>query len=295
MKVSDVRFPILKDMFPDYATSGAIFSKMPNAPWVATDSALEMDIAYLGSFSGIKAPAMLPFEFLQDGVLGQQKLADTLWKIFGHNWQKLWDAYMSDYDPLENYNVSDKTERSETIERDINKDEKGEYKGQAAATTTNNLSTKVDEVDTTKVTYGQIIDADQTSNTYTHGFNTTDGVPTGVVTTKSHEQHSGDDVTSLTIDGTTKNTGTVGVESSDQSNTSNNTKTDDDIKDNETIERKRSGNIGQNTFQELLRQEFELWKWNYYLQVFEDCDRFLVLPYYGSYCPQTMSRFNTVN
>lgn len=293
--MSDAKFSILKDMFPNYATSGAIFSKMPKAPWVATESSLEMDIVYFGSFSGIKAPAMLPYEFLQDGVIDQQKLADIIWNIFGRNWQKLWDAYMSDYDPLENYNISDKTERSETIERDIKKDEKGEYKGEAAATTTNNLSTKVDETDTTKVTYGQIIDSDQTSNTYTHAFNTVDSVPTGVMTTNNYEKHSGDDVTNLTIDGTTKNTGTVAVESSDKSNTNNNIVTDDDIKDSETIERKRSGNIGQNTFQELLRQEFELWKWSFYLQVFEDCDRFLVLPYYGSYCSQTVSRFNTVN
>lgn len=325
--MSSVQFPMLKSMFPDYIINGAIFSKMPNAPWAVDNFGLEMDIVYLGSHSGIKPPAMLPFDFVTDGVLDQQKLADTLWKLFGHNWQKLWDAYMSEYDPLQNYKITDKTVREENIERDIQRNTNSEqtvedsseytenssvdYTDDATSETTNNLSTKVNETDNTVVSYGQKIDTDQTTSTHTYGFNDATRVPTGVAETQSHETHSGTDNTNLTIESTTANTGTVNVANHDKADTTNSVKsdttnstksnietgvkTDDDVKDNETIDRDRSGNIGQNTFQELLRQEFELWKWNFYLQVFADCDRFLVLPYFGSFCSQIMSRLNTVN
>lgn len=293
--MNSVEFPTLKSMFPEYVTNGAIFSKMTKAPWIAVQAGLSMDIAYLGSYSGIKPPAMLPFDFVTDGVLDQQKLADTLWDLFGHNWQKLWDGYMSEYDPLKNYDIVDKTVREEVTERDIKRDGTVDYTDDGTVKTTNDLTTKVDETDNTVVNYGQKIDSEQTSSTYTYGFNDATRVPTGVVEGTAHEVHSGADTTNLTIDGTTKNTGTVSVETHDKSDTKTSTTTDDDVKDNETIDRTRSGNIGQNTFQELLRQEFELWKWNFYLQVFEDCDRFLVLPYFGSFCSHIMSRFNTVN
>lgn len=289
------QFPTLKSMFPDYVINGAIFSKMPDAPWAPVNAGLEMDIAYLGSFSGVKPPALLPFDFVTDNVLDQQKLADTLWAIFGRNWKKLWDAYMSEYDPLQNYKITDKTVREENIKRDIQRDGTVDYTDDGTVKTTNNLTTKVDETDTTVVNYGQQIESDQTANVYTYGFNDATRVPTGVTETVAHETHSGEDTTTLTIDGTTSNTGTVDVVNHDKSDTKTSTTTNDDTSDNETIDRDRSGNIGQNTFQELLRQEFELWKWNFFLQVFADCDRFLVLPYFGSFCSQILSRFNTVN
>lgn len=279
-----VQFPTLKSMFPDYIINGAIFSKMPKAPWAFLNIGLEMDIAYLGSYSGIKPPAMLLFDFVVDNVLDQQKLADTLWSLFGENWRKLWNAFMSEYDPLQNYKVTDKTVREETIERDTQRDGTVDYTDDGTVKTTNNLATKVNETDNTVVNYGQKIDSDQTAKNYTYGFNDATRVPTGAVETVGHEVHSGSDSTNLTIDGSTTNTGTVEVSTHDKSDTKTSTKTDDDVKDNETIERDRSGNIGQNTFQELLRQELDLWKWNFYLQVFADCDRFLVLPYFGSFC-----------
>lgn len=293
--MNEVQFPTLKSMFPDYHTAGAIFSKMPNAPWNAVNAGLHMDIAYLSSFSGIKPPAMLPFDFVVNDVLDQQGLADTLWALFGHNWQKLWDAYMSTYDPLQNYKVSDETVREEVIDRDIVRDGTVNYTDDGTVKTENDLTTTVNAKDDTTTRYGHKIESDQTASSYTYGFNDATRTPTGVVVTNGSEVHSGEDTVNDVSSATTANTGTVTVTSHDEADTKTHNKSDEDVKDNETIKRDRSGNIGQNTYQELLRQEFELWRWNFYLQVFADCDRFLVLPYFGSFCSQIMSRFNTVN
>ena len=42
----------------------------------------------------------------------------------------------------------------------------------------------------------------------------------------------------------------------------------------------RTGNIGTNTFQNLINQERDLWKWNFYEQVFRDVDSVLTIPIY---------------
>lgn len=90
-----------------------------------------------------------------------------------------------------------------------------------------------------------------------------------------------DDESSSTGKVTTDSTGSVNTISKDvRTDLSSETVSDtDDI--SEGITRQREGNVGQNSYQELLRQEFEVWKWNFYLQVFEDVDKFLTLSIYS--------------
>ena len=54
--------------------------------------------------------------------------------------------------------------------------------------------------------------------------------------------------------------------------------TDDEKEDVQTT---RKGNIGVTSTQQLLQQEFDLWKWNFYIRVFEDTDKFLTLSVYN--------------
>lgn len=373
----------LKSYFPDFYTSGALFSLMPNAPWNGVSASLEMDIAYLSWHSGIKPVSGIVNDFVKDDVLDKQKLADVLWKVFGKNWQRLWDAYVIEYVPIENYNVQEQVSRDlkddRTITRDISKtgsvdttDKIGsetsgksvvDSSGTVNDTTNNNSTTttnstsitnsgqneagtvnygkKVDttrkvettEDETTKVDYGKITDTDGQSDVYNYGFNSAAAVPTGRTIDSSKESQSGSDTTerklavnsdetasevqsgedkttrTLTTNSKTSNEGesvvngsgsstretkgdstvtdTGSVDSTETIGTTTSDKTDDDTTDNlvekEDILRTRKGNIGQNTYQELLRQEFELWKWNFYKRVFEDCDTFLTLSIYN-YC-----------
>lgn len=246
--------------FPEYMTLGAIFSKMPEAPWVPLNIGLEMDIAYLSSYSGIKYAAKLVRDCTIDNVLDVQKLADILWALFGKNWQKLWDAFNLAYDPLENYNVDDVTERQMTNDRSINKDSVDHG--------------TVDETDTETevVDYGRKTDTNSEDDLYAYGFNSENKVPTNVTISQATEQLSGSDTT--TTNGKSDTT-------TDNSSTED---TKDNQKENEEIIRTRKGNIGQNTYQELIRQQLDLWKWNFYQQVFDDCDKFLTLSVYGRPC-----------
>lgn len=129
-----------------------------------------------------------------------------------------------------------------------------------------------------------------TDHTTSGTIATTDTTTTNKVT----ETHSGTDTTTTTDHSTTESSGTSKSDTTTSStgtidtvtNQTRADKTAEDTTDNTTgsedIKRTRQGNVGQNSYQELLRQEFELWRWNFFTQVFEDVDKFLVLSVYSS-------------
>lgn len=241
----------LVNYFPDYENTNGIFQIMVEygAPW-DSGIAQDMDIAYFTMYSGIKTPSQFVIINSTDGEAKSNLIAKLLWNLFGKNWKHLWDAYNTEYTPIDNYSIKEVTQRNETDKRDIKR------------TTSNSQNT--DTTDT--MTYGQQIVTDDTISQYNYGFNSTEQVPTHVQKDDNAETHSGTDKDVIDTDITSAGT--------------------DDTVDNDTIneqiQRTRSGNIGQTSYQDLLRQEFELWRWNFYTQVFNDVDRFLTL---SVFCP----------
>ena len=83
---------------------------------------------------------------------------------------------------------------------------------------------------------------------------------------------------------TTANTGTQ-TDSGSEATTGTNSRATDETESNEgTDHRERSGrhfgNIGNLTSQKMLKEEIELWKWNYVQSILEDARDFLTLPVY---------------
>lgn len=135
------------------------------------------------------------------------------------------------------------------------------------------------------------------TDTTTSTDHSTSGTVSGSTTSTTNdtsEGHSGTDTTTTQNTTTTKEDGTSKSDTVDHSTGTTDTisktaRSDNEAEDtsdsstgSEDILRNRSGNIGQNTYQELLQQEFELWKWNFFFRVFEDVDKFLVLSVYSS-------------
>lgn len=159
--------------------------------------------------------------------------------------------------------------------------------------------TTSDSNGTSSLEHGETITRSAQADNYTYSFNSTDKVPTGTQEETGTDTHSGTDTTTTTdhsvvnSDGTSKSdtttSNTVKVEFTGNEvgkvtgseNTARADKGAEDVTDSSTgkedIERTRSGNIGVTTTQQMLQQEFELWKWNFFTQVFEDCDKYLCL------------------
>lgn len=297
----------LVDYFPDFATENGLFQRMvaQGAPWPLSVGEA-MDRAYFTMYSGIKNPSQFVKLNMAGDVANTITIAAILFGIYGDVWKRLWDSYKTQYNPIQNYNIDETIGRTSTNDRTITRtgSATSSVDGTEKTTTqdngtqgtvgTNTNNVVSDESGTSTVEHGLLVTKDAEADNYTYGFNSPDKVPTGVVIEHGTDQDSGTDTTTTTGHSTSDNTGSSKVDvtisqtgESDTATTSarEDKSTEDTVDDSsikEDITRQRSGNVGQNSYQELLSQEFQLWSWNYFMRVFEDCDRFLVLSVYNS-------------
>lgn len=240
--------------FPNYLTTESLFSQMSvlGAPWSA-EIGQDMDDAYFTMYSGLKPASMFVAMHSLNGVANALTIARIVLSMYKIPWERLWNAYQTEYSPIDNYNIKENITRNKTSDRTIDR-----------TTSDKNVSSGEDSTN-----YGQQIETTASSDTYTFAFNDTTRTPTGAVDETGSETHSGTDTTNTSSTSTT-----TGSED-----------TSDKLGEDETINRTRVGNVGQNSYQELMRQEFELWKWNFFTRVFEDVDRFLTLSVYDACRP----------
>lgn len=262
---------MLRDYFPNFVNDGALFVKMTNAPW-PVEVGKEMDIAYLAWYSGVKKESITFEDFMSDGVVNQNSLSSMIWSIYGTTWEKLWLSYTSEYNPLSDYHIEESESYNDSNSRTV----KHNYSDEISDNGSISNESSEDTSDKTTVTYGKIVNVDTESDMYSYGFNSEEKVPTNVTTDTSKEVQSGVD--------TTQNTGNTSSTSKDTTSNTRNASGDDSTTDSGTsdgtTDRIRTGMSGRRSYQELLLQEFEVWKWNFYVRVFEDCDKVLVLSVY---------------
>lgn len=265
------------DVYDNYTTDGGVFSPMANAPWIETMTGMNLDIAYLDGHSGERYCSNFINHRLGDSAVlssdNRTLIANILWAMFGIQWTRLWATMKpTDYDPLTNYQMEETIEGTESSTRtpDLTKGDTG---------TVQSTGKDKRSLDITKTDKGTVKDDVTTSGNIQNnlwGFNSTASIPSDM-----------SDVT-----GTNKNTTTqdmiwhdIGTDTTDKTNTDtynrSYTETGTDTTAG-TSSRKltRKGNIGTNTFQNLLQQERNLWMYNFFEQVFKDVDSVLTIPIY---------------
>lgn len=239
-------YPMLKEYFPNYIT-GVFFSKMSSAPWASIEGyGQALDFVYFGSYSGQKPASAIVRDNSVDGIANSQVLADVIWRMYSTSWTKLWEAIQSEYDPINNYSIKEIYEMIGDDNRVINKTQEDSSESKEESSGTD---------DTTSTN-------SQTNSTF--AFNSQSAVPTATVSGTSSDNN----INSSTVNNTSSSDSTED--------------TDDKLHRNENSTRTRIGNVGQNTYQELIRQEIDLWNWNLFMRLFEDADRFLVLSVYDN-------------
>lgn len=242
----------LRDYFPNYLSSDSVFTKMSQlgAPW-PQEVGQDMDDAYFTMYSGVKNPSEFVLLHLNPDsstVANSLTIARILYGIYSESWNKLWEAYKTKYKPIDNYNIEEVVTKVKSDNRTIDKE-----------------TTTEDSSETTSTTqYGQTVGTVANTKSFNFGFNSIERSPTGEQDTTNNETNGGSDTSTGTATG----------------NTSTSDNTTDVLNGTEDTTLMRSGNVGQNSYQELLKQEFELWRWNFFTQVFKDVDRFLTLSVY---------------
>jgi hypothetical protein len=235
----------------------------------------QLDIMFYGNY-GDKNPAPIVLKTLPlaPTVEDVQKLASTVEAFYSNKWNRLKALSGIQYDPIHNY----KDELTESV-KDIGTG------GNTTGGTFTDKGTDILSRDATRT--DNLKSASQLASDVTTGSNTTDGIygfdsVNASDAEKSVTSGTEHEVGTNTIDntGTQKNV-SVDTDTIDKTKTSAIT-----IDNHSTNDRTRtsthSGNIGNLTTQQLMKQEIELWKWNFINNVLADLSEFLTLPIYLS-------------
>lgn len=265
------------DVYANYPTDGGVFSLMANAPWIETMTGVNLDIAYLDGHSGERYCSNFINHRLDDsGVLSPDSrilISGLLWAMFGIQWTRLWATMKPlDYDPLTNYQMeeSEESEGSSTRTPDLTKGDTGTVQTSGQDTRTPNL---------TKTGTGTVKDDGSTTNTNQNnvwGFNSAVSVPSDMADGSATSENT------TTRDLTEKETGeeTTARTNTDTYNRQYTEKGTDTKAEIGSRKLTRKGNIGTNTFQNLLQQERNIWMYNFFELVFKDVDSVLTIPIY---------------
>lgn len=237
--------PNLEYYFPEYATKGAIFSHMPQAPWAAVEGVgLSLDVAYIGVHSGQKTASRFVRQNILNNEANAEYIAAVLWTMYGNSWERLWNAAESQYQIFDSYSMKEVFEMLGDDKRIINR----------------NVTDKSTSEDSTQANTSNTGSSSSDSSVYS--FNSQTAVPT--------QSNSGSSTDTSTETSTVNST----------NDSTSDELTTDDLNKTQNSTRTRTGNLGNVTYQDLIRQEFELWRFHLYERLFEDADKFLVLHIY---------------
>lgn len=236
------------DIYPNCLVDGiGLFSALSSSNLVPWHQAYQDDITNLEkTFAFANSQKRFISTFL---VLSEDARIKVLLNMFAKKWAKLWEIYTIQYNMLDAYILN------ETYEEERKKDRE----------TSTNYGRVVSDEGTNTGTITNTSNENSSGNEGLYGFNSDISVDAN--TSSDSASSSGNEERNLTNTNTTTNSGT---DSENQN-------------DNETVnfDRKKTGNIGYTTPQQMLKDEIELWGEPFFKQVFNDITSFVMLQVYS--------------
>lgn len=307
----------LKDVFLDPISAGLFdtFQNL-NVPWKDEGIDESLDLFFITNY-GERLISPLTNTCLDTTgkltVAKQTLLATAIVNLFGKNWTKEYAVLSAQYDPIENYSMEEKHTGNDTrLETPTNWKETTTEKPGADGYSETETQTPTNWIESRKETVGddgytetetqtptqweKTIESDKADNnvegsTSLYAFNSSDPVPISKSETetdsKTTETQSGTYETKREISGEKdvdiERTGTYEtkreIEGEKITETGHTGTYEDKTTYNSTLT--RSGNIGTVTAQDMIEQEIELWKWNYFRDVvFPDVAKALTISLY---------------
>lgn len=267
---------ILNDVFPAWMLGKGVFElvgKLVEFPWHGdaniTDKGLDFD--YHGNHSGRKTASPLLQVLADNNVVSQDDvsvLAEVIKSEYLMRWSKLWDTLTFQYNPIENYSMIE--EGTDTTV--------GEDSGTTSNTTKYGKTETRTNENTSKTTYGRTEEREETATE--NAKNALYGFDSADPTDDSSRDVEGNTNTTTETGGSDSVTGNGTDSMTTGGQDDNSTTSKNDSKSTLTHRLTRSGNIGVTTSQQMLQSEREVWKYQYFQDVFADVDKILVLNIY---------------
>ena len=260
----------LIDVFTDPFSAG-IFHNLQafNVPWKNEYIADELEFSFMSNYGSRNISPMVNISLDDTGKLTADKIAmiaGTIFNMNRRNWEKQYETMLFEYNPIENYSMTEKHTGTETgLETPTNWKETETQTPTSWKETTTGL--KADNV------------AEASNSIY--AFNSDTAVPVSEseskVSSKSETERTGTFATETSRTGTfeteTSRTGTYETETSRTGTYEDKTTYDTTLT--------RKGNIGVTTSQQMIESERNLWLWNFFQNVvFKDVSKALTLSIY---------------
>lgn len=243
---------------PTQNDDGAIFrdlvisavSKELVLPWGNDDTFnSSLDKAFIGSFGERWISPLI--DKLHEKILPislRNEISIIIWNMFYSKWSKMWDTLGFDYDPIENYSMTEI----------MTGDERKRYYGKTNTRTDNLTSRNAG----TNRTDPNLTDTESVNN---YGFNT--AAENGVPSEKRTTQKTGNSVDTVDVSKIDTGTQTYADGGSDR--------------EEHSYTLTRTGNIGTVTAQDMIKQEREILVFDYFYDVvFPDLLRVLTIKIY---------------
>ena len=246
----------------EYFTNGCeIFSRMPTnlVPWGDFFIPSDMDADFIEQYGERYASSYLK-KINYTLEANRNRLSSDVVRFHYHKWKHLWLAYTAEYNPTDN------TTLTETVTREVEKEDGGTVTNNLAKAETGTVRSDVNTSDVSTQTGKKTTSTDNDVYGFNGGaVNDTAGTTTETIDAnnplRTTETQSG--YTQDTYNKSYTDTGTV---------TNSNTGTE-----SETITTEKSGSIGVMTPATMLKIERETWQWNYFKDVMNDVADFISL------------------
>lgn len=266
----------LNEAFSDYETEGGIFSNIGNLPWSSIMVGPQMDMLYFDTHSGERfSSRIITRRVGDDGSLSsadRKTIATLVYARFRTQWGRLWATMNPTFDPLTNYKMEETVEGTESSTRTPNL-----TKGDTGTVQTTGQDKRTPDL--TRKGTGTVKDDGSATNNNQNGiwgFNSSTSVPSDM----SDGTATNENTTTRDLTETETGTDTTDRINTDTYNRSYTETGTDTTAGKSSRKLTRTGNIGTNTFQNLLQQERNIWMFDFFEQIFKDVDSVLTIPIY---------------
>ena len=251
-------------------------------------TATQLDLLFFTSYSGRTISPIVNYLLGDDSQLSDselEELSNSILAMYKQKWDKLKAVALLEYDPIHNF-------KDEMHEEIVGTDDKtvdntgtltntGTQKNEGTIDNTGYQTTEQTKLNTgTQTNDGTL---SRTLNDKIFGFNSSSSVGENDHITAETNHNEREDDLRETVNG--RRDDNLSEEQS-FTRTDNLTRTDalkEETDDDYTRNRDytRTGNIGNITYQKMLREEIELWQWSFIRQVLDDVKDFCSLSIYS--------------